>query len=100
MELFGIRLKALRQSRSLLQDQLAEMLDVGKATVSGYERSTSHPSIEVLIRICKVFNVSSDYMLGLSDTMQSHLGNLTDEQCKDVLRIILYIEQLNSVSQK
>ncbi|MCL2084024.1 MAG: helix-turn-helix domain-containing protein, partial [Oscillospiraceae bacterium] len=67
MELFGLRLKALRQSKGLTQQQLADRLNIVSASVSGYEKNSFYPSVEVLSQICLYFGVSADYMLGLSD---------------------------------
>jgi len=98
MELFGLRLKTLRQGRDLSQEQLADMLEIGKATISGYERSAGYPSIEVLVKICRLFEVSADFMLGLSDSVASKVSNLTDDQYSHVMGIVLYLEQLNNMT--
>lgn len=77
---FGGRLRELRKSKSLTQKQLAEILGITKASISAYETSAKHPSVEVLIAICVFFQVPSDHMLGLSDVENFELYYLTDEQ--------------------
>ena len=94
MELFGLRLKTLRQGKDLTQKQLADKLDVVKSSVSGYEQNTIYPSVEVLIKLCKYFDVSADYLLGLSDTMEFKMSHLTDEQITIVMNIINQFERL------
>jgi len=96
MVLFGLRLKSLRQGKNLTQKQLADKLNIVKASVSGYEQSSIYPSIEVLIQLCMYFRVSADYMLGLSDTMEFKMAQLTDEQTKIVMSIINQFERLNN----
>lgn len=65
--MFGQRIKELRQERGLTQIQLAELLFTTQSTIGKYEREELQPNIEVLKKLCKVFEVSSDYILGLSD---------------------------------
>ena len=95
MELFGLRLKTLRQSKNLTQTQLAEKLSLVKASISGYEQSAIHPSIDVLVEICKYFNVSADYLLGLSDTIDYKMSPLTDEQIAIIMSLMNQFEKLN-----
>ena len=95
MELFGLRLKSLRQNKGLNQKQLADKLDLGKASISGYENSAILPSVEVLIQLCKYFEVSADYLLGLSDTMDFNASHLSDEQIGVIMTLITQFEQLN-----
>ena len=76
---------------------MADKLNVVKASVSGYEQSAIYPSIEVLLQICKYFDVSADYMLGLSDTMEFNMSRLTDEQTAILMNIINQFERLNNL---
>ena len=58
------RLKELRKSNGLTQEELAEILNVRKQTICGYERGIREPTIGKLIAIADSFNVSCDYLLG------------------------------------
>ena len=49
------------------QKQLAEILNTTDDSVFSWENGRSEPSIEMIRRICKYFEVSADYLLGLSD---------------------------------
>lgn len=62
--LFGKRIKELRKSKEMTQEELADLLDVTKVSVCGYERGTRSPSIDKLVAISEIFNVSLDYLLG------------------------------------
>ena len=44
-----------------------EKPNAGKYTVSSWEQEKSEPNHEVLVKICRLYKVSSDYLLGLSD---------------------------------
>lgn len=60
----GYRLKQLRKSRGLSQSELGELLGVSKVSISGYEKGLRVPSMDILLTILKVFNISADYILG------------------------------------
>ena len=95
MELFGLRLKSLRSKKGLTQQQLADKLGIVKASVSSYEQSSNYPSVEILIQLCRTLNVSADFLLGLSDSMDFKMSPLTDEQVSLVMSLINQFEQLN-----
>lgn len=59
------RINELRNALGWSQVQLAERLNISKQTVSNWENENIQPSIEMLVRISRVFNVSVDYLLGL-----------------------------------
>ena len=93
---FGARLRKLRKESELTQQQLADKLDVTKASISAYETNAKYPSIEVLIKIANTFNVSSDYLLGISQNVQFDNSMLTDEQSLIVSDIVNEFIHLNS----
>lgn len=67
---FGTRLKELRLGAGLTQLQLAQRMGITKSVISFYELSERSPSPDVLIRLARIFHVSTDYLLGL-DPRQS-----------------------------
>ena len=86
-----------RKSLGMTQKQLADKLDLVKGTISAYEQGKKYPSIEVLIKLCNVFQISADYLLGLSDDMQLMKSNLTDEQMSTFRKLIHDMEQYNTL---
>lgn len=60
----GFRLKELRKEKNLSQAALGEMLGVSKVSISGYEKGTRVPSMDILLLILDVFNVPADFLLG------------------------------------
>jgi transcriptional regulator with XRE-family HTH domain len=64
IETFGARLRRLRVSKRLSQDQVASLIGVNKATVSYYESDTRQPPYVTLITLATLFKVSTDYLLG------------------------------------
>lgn len=65
--LLGQRLKALREECGMTQAQLAEKLGLNSVTYLRYEKSQREPSLSLLADIAAFFDVSVDYLLGLSD---------------------------------
>lgn len=63
MKSFGPRLRALRESRGLSQNQLAELLQIDVMQVSRYERGLTLPSIEKAFRLAHFLQVSVDELL-------------------------------------
>ena len=67
MEKFNERLKQLRTAKGLSQKELASLLGLTTSAIGNYEIGLREPSIEIIKNLCKFFDVSSDYLLGLSD---------------------------------
>lgn len=66
--MLGQRIYELRIAFGWSQVQLAKKLNISKQTVSNWENENIQPSIEMLVRIAKLFHVSADYLLGLDET--------------------------------
>lgn len=49
--------------RGLTQSQLADLLNISASSVGMYEQGRREPNNRMLFKICKLFNVSSDYIL-------------------------------------
>lgn len=62
------RLKELRKEKKLTQSQLAKKLEVNQSTIAGIEIGRREPSNELMIKLSNFFNVSLDYLNGLSDS--------------------------------
>ena len=78
---FGNRLKQLRIDARLTQQELANQIGLTKSVVSYYELQERSPSPEILIKLAKIFHVSTDYLLGLDVKTAQHLdvSGLTNE---------------------
>lgn len=85
IEVIGERLAEMRKDHGDTQAALAERLGVSLPTVRAWEQEKSSPSHEMLVSICKLYHVSSDYLLGLSDVdpayiQQRRLAQFTNEE--------------------
>lgn len=65
--MLGQRIYEIRSSLGWSQVDLAKRLNVAKQTVSNWENENIQPSIEMLIRMAKLFGVTTDYLLGLDN---------------------------------
>lgn len=65
---FGERLNILRQKRGLTQQDLADYFHISNSSISSYETGTRIPDITFLKDAAEFFEVSSDYLIGLSDS--------------------------------
>lgn len=65
--MIGERLSDLRKEAGLTQNELAAILNINKHSISSYEREKSEPPDAIKIAIARYFNVSTDYLLGISD---------------------------------
>lgn len=72
--------KELRESKHLTQTQLAERMWVKKSIISAYETDARPPSLDMLIKYAKEFNVSTDYLLGIETDKTINVNGLTDTQ--------------------
>lgn len=64
---FPKRLRSLRLSHKLTQEELGKKINVTKVSVSGYENGNRVPDMETLQKIAEVFDVQVDYLLGRTD---------------------------------
>lgn len=71
---FGKRLRQLRLDKEITQLQLSGILDTAKSNISKYEADTIEPNISMLRKLGEYFNVSVDYLLGITD-MSSPYGS-------------------------
>ena len=61
------RLKELRIERGLTQKQLAALVNKSVTGLASWEQGLSEPNVNDIRTLCKVFEVSADYLLGLED---------------------------------
>ena len=88
----GERIKTLRKEAKLDQDELGAKIDVSGAAVGGYERGIRKPSIDTLRKLCHVFNVSSDYLLGMSN--DPNISAYGDQKPVELEKILYEQKQL------
>ena len=93
MIMIGETIRELRDSFNISQVELAKNLGVTKQCVSNWENDNILPSIDMLIKISKFFNVTTDYLLGLKDATTINVDGLT---LSEIAHIKLLIDDLKS----
>ncbi len=76
--MFNKRLRSSRMKNNYTQQNMADMLNISLNAYQKYEQSERSPSLDCLIQIADILNVSTDYLLGRDDFLQS-LGVSFDE---------------------
>lgn len=77
--MIGERLKQLRIKNGLKQQELANMFCLSSGTISFYESEQRKPDIDFIVAVAKYFDVSTDYLLGLT--------NATDKENIDISKV-------------
>ena len=81
-EMFSERLKKLRTDKGKKRQEVADELAISRASLEYYEKGSRKPDIEILAKLAKYYNVSSDYLLGISD------GTEINDDCKALERYL------------
>ena len=71
----GERIRELRLKNGYKQKELAMLLNIENNTMCQYENSTRIPDYIVIRKICKLFNISADYLLGITNYEVSYLND-------------------------
>jgi transcriptional regulator with XRE-family HTH domain len=87
----GSKITELRKQHNLSQAELAKQINVSRTIIGNYERNSNTPSIDVLLKMAKTFNVSVDFIIG-----EGQLSNYDN----NILKRIDDIENLNEEDKK
>lgn len=97
--MFDERLKQLRLEKNITQAVLAQEIPIRQASISKYESGAMFPGYDVLIRLCQYFNVTADYLLGLSNVRQPYAQTFNSNLTEDEKVSLKYYRRLSSESQ-
>jgi len=64
---YAERIRALREDHDKTQSEIAKLLKVGQRTYCDYELGKTRIPVDSLIILARLYNVSMDYICGLSD---------------------------------
>lgn len=91
----SIRLRQLRLDKHLRQEQVAELIGVTKSAISAYENDLRQPSFDVLLQLANLYRVSTDYLLGRTDTRSLDLSGLTAAEATLVTELVASMSARN-----
>ena len=84
----GEKLKSLRIEKNLTQKQVADRIGLAISAVSSYESGTRYPSYDVLVKLARIFPVSTDYLLGITNTRNIDVTGLRDNEIELVSQLV------------
>lgn len=97
--IFGTRLRMLRESKGLMQKDLAKLSGISANLISNWELGFGRPSVDKLRILCRALNCSSDLLLGLTQfrLTEDELACLLayrdlDDSAKEYIRAALRIQ--------
>lgn len=90
---FANQIKKLRKSRNIRQDELAQIVDVGRTSVGKWENGNNYPTVEVLDKLAAYFGVTTDYLLG-RDELPATKRNALD------LKMLEVFNSLNDLGKR
>ena len=92
----GEKLKSLRIEKKLTQKQVADRIGLAISAVSSYESGTRYPSYDVLVKLARIFHVSTDYLLGITDTRTIDVTGLNDNEIELVSQLVNVLRNKNN----
>ena len=89
---FGEKLHQLRTDNHLTQQDVAIRLGMTKSNISYYETGIKTPPADILIKIARIFHVSTDYLLDVDTAQMISLQGLNDEEIAAVKHIVTVMQ--------
>ena len=89
------RIKELRKAFGISQVELAKALNVSKQCVSNWENDNVLPSIDMLVKLAKYFNVTTDYLLCLAEKDMVDLSGLSEGERAHIKLLIKDLMELH-----
>lgn len=89
-------LRKLRESRHLQSADVANAIGMSRQGYNNYETGSRNPSLDTIVKLAKFYNVSTDYILGVSDLNDDSLITknnikMTDEKAEKLLQSFLQL---------
>ena len=95
------RIKQLRENRGLIQEILVAELGITQQMLSKYERDILCIKVDVLMKIAEYFNVTTDYLLGISEVKRDLQGQMKMNKTLDTYYDLIEIyKDLDEYDQK
>lgn len=85
-------IKALREQSGLSQSALAKKLGVTRSAVNAWEMGLSVPTAQYIVELSRLFQVSSDFLLGLSNEEAIYVDSLKEQEKKLLYALINYFK--------
>ena len=97
-ELFSLadKIKQLRELSGLTQAGLARRMKLTRSSVNSWEMGLVVPSTAMIVELAKLFNVSTDYLLGLEENASINVSGLSEKEVALVSNLIVCLRNKNA----
>lgn len=75
--MFGKKLKEARKKAKLSQEKVAEIINTSRSNISKYETENLEPNLETLKKLCELYGISADELLGIDKNNNIQINNTT-----------------------
>ena len=86
------RIKSLREQQNKTQTELAKQLGITRSSVNAWEMGISVPSTQYIVELANIFQVSTDYLLGVDTTASISVAGLTEKDVEIVNTLVLHLK--------
>lgn len=94
----GSRIHDLRKAKHLSQEELGKLLYTTKTAVSNWERGVFIPDLDIMVRLCNTFDVSLDYIAGISDFKNTAKEKISKQKAEEVAKGNLVITDVENLT--
>ncbi len=95
--MIGERIRDTREKNGLTQAALAKKLGISRSAVNAWELGVSVPSAQYLVELSRLFNVSTDFLLGLDGKEVVDISGLDDSEKKVIYFLIDYFNNVGKI---
>lgn len=91
----------LRKKKKISQEKLAELLGISRQTLSNYENDITSPDLNQAKKICQIFDISLDELIGNNNTLSSKISSterLVKKQNKDMKIVLITLYAIIMIS--
>ena len=89
------RLKALREAKAFTQADLAKKLGITRSSVNAWELGISIPSTQYIVELASIFDISTDYLLGVDSSATINVSGLTEDDIQIVYQLVNHLQAKN-----
>ena len=95
LDTIGQRLRHLRKKAGFSQETIADLVHVSRETVRDWELNACCPACDSLVALAQYLQVSTDFILGISDAASIRLDRLTSDEAEAITLLVRAIEKAN-----
>ena len=86
------RIKRLREQYGITQSELAKQLGITRSSVNAWEMGISTPSTQYIVELASIFDVSTDFLLGVENTVSINVSGLSDKDIELINSIVIHLK--------